>query len=305
MLAEKRDAPADDGGGPSHPQKKFYRSRAHSNVLNANDFWFPASPSEVPWAEYFPERAAQGSTEQVEFVDVGCGYGSLLIALSRRFPENLMLGIEIRPKLVEYVQKRAVALRHEHQAAAQRAAEAAPGVSEPASLLPAHDNVWAIHNNAQRFMPNFFRKGQLTKIFICFPDPHFKRKNHRKRVISAALLAELAYCLRDHGVVYLITDVSELMEWMVGHLTASTLFERQPREQLKDDPVVPLLIATDEGLKVQRNNGNMFIAAFSKRLDPTAPREEPPLLGNEEAAAAAADAGYSPREGGELRGNTW
>ena len=57
--------------------------------------------------------------------------------------------------------------------------------------------------------------------------------------------------------------------------------------------------------QVTRNNGNMFIAAFRKRLDPLAPR--PPAIANDNAiaAAAASDAGYTPKEGGERRGMTW
>ena len=57
--------------------------------------------------------------------------------------------------------------------------------------------------------------------------------------------------------------------------------------------------------KVQRNNGNMFIAVFRKRLDPLEPRETPPLLGNDVAAQAASQAGYTPKAGGEKRGMTW
>ena len=34
-----------------------------------------------------------------------------------------------------------------------------------------YDNVWAVHNNAMRFLPNFFNKGQLSKLFFCFADP--------------------------------------------------------------------------------------------------------------------------------------
>ena len=26
-----------------------------------------------------------------------------------------------------------------------------------------------------KYLPNFFRKGQLEKIFFLFPDPHFKK----------------------------------------------------------------------------------------------------------------------------------
>jgi len=77
--------------------------------------------------------------------------------------------------------------------------------------------------------------------------------------------------------------------------------------QVAADPVAPLLIATDEGRKVQMNNGNMFIAVFRKRANPAAPRDGATAapLPNAHAAAAAAAAGYTPKPGGELRGNTW
>ena len=286
----------------SRPQKRHFRTRAHSNVLNANDFWFPASPADVPLAQYFPERAAGA---RVEFLDVGCGYGSLLLELAAIFPRALMLGVEIRPKVVEYVQKRVIALRHEARRARGAGGAAEGAAAAAAATAGGYEHVWAIHNNTMRFLPNFFERGQLAKIFICFPDPHFKRKNHRKRIVTPALCAEYSYALRDGGLLYAITDVAELMEWMVSHLTASPLFERLPNAALRADPAVAVLPKTDEGLKVRRNNGNMFIAVYRKRLDPLAPRPEPPLLGNDVAAAAAADAGYAPVAGGERRGKTW
>ena len=49
----------------------------------------------------------------------------------------------------------------------------------------------------------------------------------------------------------------------------------------------------------------MYIAAFRKRLDPLAPPAPPMPNDNVLAAAAAADAGYTPKAGGEKRGMTW
>ena len=67
-----------------------------------------------------------------------------------------------------------------------------------------------------RYLPNFFNRAQLKKIFVCFPDPHFKQKNHRRRIINEALLSEYAYLLKEGtGKLYMITDVLALHEWYI------------------------------------------------------------------------------------------
>lgn len=119
------------------------------------------------------EKRAQA---QVEFADIGCGYGGLLVELSPLFPDTLILGLEIRVKVSDYVQDRIRALR------------AAPGGG--------FQNIACLRSNAMKHLPNFFYKGQLTKMFFLFPDPHFKRTKHKWRIISPTLLAEYAYVLR-------------------------------------------------------------------------------------------------------------
>ena len=48
-----------------------------------------------------------------------------------------------------------------------------------------------------KYLPNFFRKGQLSKMFFLFPDPHFKKAKHKWRIINETLIAEYAYVLRS------------------------------------------------------------------------------------------------------------
>lgn len=51
------------------------------------------------------------------------------------------------------------------------------------SLPLQYQNVAALRTNAMRYLPHYFRKGQLTKLFFCFPDPQFKARNHRRRIV--------------------------------------------------------------------------------------------------------------------------
>ena len=75
-------------GDNSLPQKKYYRQRAHVNPLSIQNLLPPVSPSAMKWDEHFPNIFDRN----VEFLDVGCGYGGLLISLSTLFPDKYILG---------------------------------------------------------------------------------------------------------------------------------------------------------------------------------------------------------------------
>ncbi|CAH2008189.1 unnamed protein product [Acanthoscelides obtectus] len=197
----------------SLPQKRYYRQRAHSNPIADHCFDYPASPDEMDWGKLYPNRfTSKGCSPPVEFVDIGCGYGGLLVTLSPMFPQSLILGMEIRVKVSDYVIDRIKALRSQH-----------PGE---------YENIACLRSNAMKYLPNFFKKGQLKKMFFLYPDPHFKKAKHKWRIINQNLLAEYAYVLGIGGVVYTVTDVKDLHEWMVQHFTEHPLFDRVSEDDL-------------------------------------------------------------------------
>lgn len=75
------------------------------------------------------------------------------------FPDTLSLGMEIRVKVSDYVQDRILALRAGN-----------PGE---------YQNVSVIRTNAMKYLPNFFEKGQISKMLFLYPDPHFKKTKHK------------------------------------------------------------------------------------------------------------------------------
>ena len=130
-------------------------------------------------------------------------------------------------------------------------------------------NIACVRTNAMKYLPNFFKKGQLTKAFILFPDPHFKKQKHKWRIVSPNLLAEYAYILAVGGLIYTITDVLEVHDWMVKHFTEHPLFERVAESDLDNDQCYKAtFVSTEEGKKVTRNNGKMYPAVFRRILYP-------------------------------------
>ncbi|KAI3636568.1 hypothetical protein MIR68_005397 [Amoeboaphelidium protococcarum] len=239
------------------PRKRYFRQRAHFNVFSDHDLDFiPVIPSEMDWEEHYPNymsasdaEQSSSNTKRVQYLDIGCGFGGLLIGLSLQCPDKLILGMEIRDQVTDYVRKRIVALR------------------ELNKEQLAYQNVSVMRMNAMKFLPNFFEKTQLEKMFFLFPDPHFKRKKHKARIITPQLLAEYAYFLRVGGLLYTNTDVEDLHEWMVKHLREHPLFEQISQEEMEQDPLYPLIMkSTEESKKVDRNQGSKYPAVF-KRIE--------------------------------------
>jgi tRNA (guanine-N7-)-methyltransferase len=159
-------------------------------------------------------------------------------------------GLEIRMQVTQYVTDRIRALR----------AQNSGGL---------YQNIACMRANTMKFLPNFFKKAQLSKIFICFPDPHFKARKHKARIVSTSLNSEYAFVLRPGGIVYTITDVEDLHLWMVQHFDAHPSFERVSEEVEEADPCVKAMsIETEEGKKVERNKGHKFVALFKRLEDP-------------------------------------
>lgn len=258
-MGRKTKRPRQEGEAP---KKCDFRQRAHSNPLaDVGDDGHPPHPSRVDWHASFPTHfaplaplegsgAAAAPAKAVEWVDVGCGYGGLLMAMATSFPDKMMLGMEIRHKVAEFAHEKIVSLRRENAGS--------------------YENVDVIQTNTMKYVPQFFAKGQLEKMMFCFPDPHFKKNTHRRRIISADMNAEYAYCLREGGLAYIVTDVLELHEWMVRYLEEHPLFDRLTAEEEAADPVVPFIrTRTDESIKVERNQGQKYSAVYRRRADAT------------------------------------
>lgn len=97
----------------------------------------------MDWSKYYDLNSLREDTDkEVRFADIGCGYGGLLLQLSNIYPHKLSLGLEIRVKVSDYVQDRIRALRVQHKGE--------------------YNNIACIRSNAMKYLPNFFKKGQVS-----------------------------------------------------------------------------------------------------------------------------------------------
>jgi tRNA (guanine-N7-)-methyltransferase len=255
------------------------RVRAHCNPLADEYYEHPIRPEDVDWKAMYPNW--DSNTDKVNILDVGCAFGGLICSIAPVKPDYKILGIEIRSKVVEFTQDRITKLRNKDDNI-----EAFIPVSnvEEVSVAqklnkrdPNHDynNVWAIRSNAMKYLPCYFKKGQLDKIFFMFPDPHFKKKNHRRRIISPTLVSEYGYILKPGGMIYTITDVKDLGDWMKKHLDEHPLYELVSEEDLKDDPLIPYIqSASEDGQRTTDEHKDKYLAVFRKKVSVHAPPQQ-------------------------------
>lgn len=257
MAKRKNDQVKSSEPTPEPPAKKFkflskdkysrfpIRTRAHANPLSDEAIQYPESPLDVDWNSMYPRLAKQlDTTPKPSILDVGCAYAGLLTSLAPLHKDKIMLGMEIRPRVVDYSQYR---------------------ISEIRQNDDNGHNIWVLRCNVMKNLVNYIQKAQLEKIFFCYPDPHWKKKNHRRRIISQTLLDEYAYVLKKGGLIYTVSDVKELGDWMCEHLEQHPSFERLTQQEVDADDFVPYVKdSSEDAQRTQQQKKQKHLCVFRR-----------------------------------------
>ncbi|XP_057488543.1 uncharacterized protein LOC130774504 [Actinidia eriantha] len=184
------------------------RIRQHVNPLRAS----LSEPAPVPdWCDIYSD-----STLPI-MVDIGSGSGRFLMWLAKRNLDSMnYLGLEIRQKLV----KRANYWANEL----------------------ALSNIHFIFANATISFKQLVSTypGPLTLVSILCPDPHFKKKYHKRRVVQQPLVESIVDSLIPGGRVFVQSDVLEVA------LDMRNKFDTISDELVHVDKINPSLL-DDEG----------------------------------------------------------
>ena len=134
-------------------------------------------------------------------IDIGCGAGNFLINLAIHNKNWNYIGLEIREKLVN---KSKLQLKDE-------------------SL----DNLFFAFGNAEYLIDDCLDKfpvGLVSSISVNFPDPWFKKKHHKRRIIQPQLIHKISQLMAYGGYISIKSDVEELFEYMDMTISNSKSF---------------------------------------------------------------------------------
>ncbi|HEX9101878.1 MAG TPA: tRNA (guanosine(46)-N7)-methyltransferase TrmB [Polyangia bacterium] len=116
--------------------------------------------------------------------ELGCADARFLFERAPHHPRTYFLGLEIRQPLVEEVNEKAAAARL--------------------------DNLRAVSCNINVDLPTLVPDGSLTRVFVNFPDPWFKRRHQKRRLMNDELVDVLHKKLRAGGELFFQSDVFDL-----------------------------------------------------------------------------------------------
>jgi tRNA (guanine-N7-)-methyltransferase len=172
-------------------------------------------------------------------LDIGCAGGKFLLEMARLYPERNFLGIEIRQALV----KEANEAKHE------------------LGLTNLHYLFGNINVSALSLLKSL-PPHTLHYITIQFPDPWFKRKHNKRRVVQPQLVNSLIDYLTNDGMVFLQSDIEEVATEMRDRFaTNSLLVQQHETNWLAHNP---LSVPTERELYVIADNLPVYRVLFQK-----------------------------------------
>ena len=144
-------------------------------------------------------------------LDIGSASGHFLFELALENNNWNYLGIEIRERLVNNAKARIIK----------------NGIR---NLYFAFGNVNNIFNDS-----NYkFLIDNVSSISFNFPDPWFKKKHQKRRVIQPKLINFLSISMKKGSLIFIKTDVKELFEYMDFTILSNLNFKKLDSKELDD-----------------------------------------------------------------------
>jgi tRNA (guanine-N7-)-methyltransferase len=129
-------------------------------------------------------------------VEVGSGKGLFLRGAAAARPEAAFLGVEVARKYAQF---------------------AAAGLAKAG--LP---NALVVHGDALRVFRELIAADSLAAVHVYFPDPWWKQRHRRRRVMREPLLRDVERTLCPGGALHFWTDVEEYFQTTLDLLAAHT-----------------------------------------------------------------------------------
>lgn len=166
---------------PRSPIKRPPASLDLSHVLRDID--------ELP--EKLNSSSLFGNSSPLE-IEIGSGKGLFMTTASAANPKHNFLGIEIMAKYAAHSAGRLLRSR--------------------TNTPDAKSNAMMVSGNAEPLFKDRIDAGSLEAVHVYFPDPWWKKRHRKRRVVNEASIRNISRALRPGGRLHFWTDVLDYFE---------------------------------------------------------------------------------------------
>lgn len=181
------------------------RVRQHVNPLSKK-YQTPITPPD--WETVYHQLM------QPLHLDIGSARGEFLLEMATQQADWNFLGLEIREPLVEKAQEQVAEL----------------------GLRNLHFIFGNVDNSLVPLLSSL-SPGLLRRVTIQFPDPWFKKRHAKRRVVKQHLVNTLAEYLVKGGEILIQSDVESIAQEMCDRFTEHSAFTPQATEWLATNPL--------------------------------------------------------------------
>jgi len=204
------------------------RVRVHQHVnLLTPYFRFTPKPLEIEKLYARPELPLH--------LDIGCARGRFILKMAQIEPNHNFLGVEIREPLVGEANR----------------------VAQGKNLSNLHYEFCNAMIALDKLLENL-PENLLQTVTIQFPDPWFKKKHAKRRMVNAELVETIVNLLADSGKIFVQTDIEFLAEEMFD------LFRKNADLCEIETTRNPFPVKTERETAVEEKDLPVFRAMFEK-----------------------------------------
>ena len=132
-------------------------------------------------------------------VEIGSGKGHFLHAAATAAPEHNFLGVEVAHKYAAFC---------------------------AASLIRSGlENAIMVSGDALPLFDELFPDKSLEAVHVYFPDPWWKKRHRKRRVMQMRLIRQVERCLRPGGKLHFWTDVEEYFQTTLEMMAAESCMQ--------------------------------------------------------------------------------
>ena len=175
-------------------------------------------------------------------LDIGCAAGQFLFDLALVNTNWNYLGIEIREKLVKTAKSKACEKEIK--------------------------NLYFVFGNANKIVNDFhsnFIVRNVKSISFNFPDPWFKKRHYKRRVIQPEFIDILSNSMQKGSQIFIKTDVKDLFDYMDCTISSNFKFKKIDKKDFNySDSFNPSKVQTNRENYVINNELDIFERIYMK-----------------------------------------